>query len=107
MESRKTTGKRRFIMRNISTKDSAQRFYGVLNAADEAPVVIERRGRPRAVVISYARYRDYERLADETTKDAAVDALAKALDMVAADRVGLATRSLSRPRAPSPSGRQK
>ncbi|NWG92273.1 MAG: type II toxin-antitoxin system prevent-host-death family antitoxin [Parvularculaceae bacterium] len=47
-------------MRRISSKGAARRMAAVLDAADTAPVVIERRGKPRAVVVSARRFDLYE-----------------------------------------------
>ena len=43
-------------MKRVSTNDAKQRFGEVLDAAQRAPVIIERHGRPKAILMSYEDY---------------------------------------------------
>ena len=81
-------------MTKFSTKDAAKRFYEVLKEADTRPVFINRHSRPRAVVMSISRFRLYEKLVAHIAEDAAVCALADALEKARGGRLGLAHRAL-------------
>lgn len=48
-------------MKRVSANDAKQRFGEMLDAAQRAPVVIERHGRPRAVLMSFDDYDEAER----------------------------------------------
>ncbi|MFZ5617202.1 MAG: type II toxin-antitoxin system Phd/YefM family antitoxin [Pseudomonadota bacterium] len=67
-------------MRRVSTKEAARRFYQLLDAAEEAPVMIERHGRPRAAIVSA---RDFEIVAR---------ILAREKDWLAAEFLGAAIK---------------
>lgn len=68
-------------MRKISTKEAARRFFSVLKDAENAPIIIERHGRPRAAIVSARRFGLYEKLiayyADELSDGLLVEALEK------------------------------
>lgn len=81
-------------MTKFSTKEAAKRFYEVLKEAQTRPVVINRHQRPRAVVMSISRFRLYEKLVAHIAEDAAVCALADALEKAQGGRLGLAHRAL-------------
>jgi prevent-host-death family protein len=49
------------IMKRVSANEAKQRFGEVLDAAQRAPVIIERHGRPRAIVLSYDDFAEAER----------------------------------------------
>ncbi|MDX2144715.1 MAG: type II toxin-antitoxin system prevent-host-death family antitoxin [Rhodospirillaceae bacterium] len=48
-------------MKRFSANEAKQRFGEMLDAAQRAPVVIERHGRPKAVLISFEDYDESER----------------------------------------------
>jgi prevent-host-death family protein len=48
-------------MKRMSANSAKQRFGEVLDAAQRAPVVIERHGRPKAIVLSYDDFTEGER----------------------------------------------
>lgn len=75
-------------MRKASTKEAARRFFSVLKDADNGPVVIERRGRPRAAVVSYRRFQLYEKLVKRLSEDLAIDLYADAIEQTSAGRLG-------------------
>jgi prevent-host-death family protein len=49
------------LMKRMSANDAKQRFGEVLDAAQRAPVIIERHGRPKAIVLSYDDFAESER----------------------------------------------
>lgn len=81
-------------MSKFSTKEAATHFYKVLKEAETRPVFINRHRRPRAVVMSISCYRLYEKVLAHVAEDAAVLALADALEKAQAGRLGLAHRAL-------------
>jgi len=60
----------------------------VLDAADAAPVVIERRGKPRAVVVSARRFDLYETVLRALTDEMASEVLEAARGAARAGRAG-------------------
>lgn len=80
----------------VPTKTAARCFYRLLEDADEAPVVISRHGRPRAVVVSIRRFRLYEKVLAHVSEDAAAASLRAALENAREGRLGLASRALKR-----------
>jgi len=52
-------------MTTITSKDAQNHFGQLIDSAQREPVVIERRGRPIAVVISRSRYEALEALEDQ------------------------------------------
>lgn len=71
-------------MKRMSANDAKQRFGEVLDAAQRAPVIIERHGRPKAIVLSYDEYQERQQLKLEALKQD----LKQGLDDIAAGRVG-------------------
>jgi len=49
------------IMKRMSANEAKQRFGEVLDAAQREPVIIERHGRPKAVMVSFDDYDEAER----------------------------------------------
>ena len=81
-------------MRKTSTKEAARRFFSVLKDADDAPVVIERHGRPRAAVVSYRRFQLYEKLIKRFSEEVALDLYNEAIEKTGAGRLGLGAKAL-------------
>lgn len=80
-------------MTAISTKEAARQFWKVLKEAEAGPVIIKRYRRPRAVIVSIAQFRLYERALAHLSEDAAILAFQKAIDMAVKGRLGLAHRA--------------
>ncbi len=87
-------------MTSISSKTAARRFFKVLKDADTGPVVIDRHGRPRAVVVSIRRFRFYEKLLKYLSDEAATASLGEAAEKAREGRLGLASRARKNAAAP-------
>ncbi len=79
-------------MPNFSTKEAARRFSAVLKAADKAPVIIERHGKPRVAVVSMRRYEIYEKLYWMMSDEMAAESLIEAMTAVGEGRLKTAAR---------------
>ncbi len=77
-------------MKRVSSKAAARRFHAVLKDADAMPVMIERHGRPRAVVVSARRFQVYEKLLANYIEETAVATLEDGLDHAANGNLGRA-----------------
>jgi len=95
------------------TKTAARKFYRLLKDAEEAPVIISRHGKARAVLVSIRRFRLYEKVLAHVSEDAAAASLRAALENAREGRLGIASRALKkaaelgaeRPSNPGKSGR--
>jgi prevent-host-death family protein len=50
------------MMKTIASAQAKSNFGALLDTAQREPVMIEKKGRPVAVVVSYEEYKTYERL---------------------------------------------
>jgi prevent-host-death family protein len=73
-------------MRRVSTKEASRRFYRLLDDAEEAPVVIERYGRPRAVIMSAADFAIVERFLGRHQEQVTAALMAGAIEKIAEGR---------------------
>ena len=49
-------------MKMMASTEAKSHFGALLDAAQQGPVMIEKKGRPVAVMVSYSEYRNHERL---------------------------------------------
>ncbi|MDZ7627289.1 MAG: type II toxin-antitoxin system Phd/YefM family antitoxin [Parvularculaceae bacterium] len=82
-------------MRIFSAQDAAKKFGALLEAAAEAPVAIHRNGRPRAAIVSWRRFEDYERALKQHSEAQLLDTLSTALDLLSAGKLGKGERALA------------
>jgi prevent-host-death family protein len=73
-------------MRRISTKEASRRFSRLLDDVTEAPVMIERYGRPRAVIMSAADFGIVQRVLDRHRDGATAALMEGAIEKIAEGR---------------------
>jgi prevent-host-death family protein len=73
-------------MRRVSTKEASRRLYRLLDDAEESPVMIERHGRPRAVIMSAADFEIVQRILDRHRERATTALMAGAIEKIAEGR---------------------
>ena len=70
-------------MIRVSTREAARRFHRLLKEAEDAPVVIERYGRRRAVIMSAHDFGVVERILAREKDEMATRCLEAALERIA------------------------
>jgi len=75
-----------------SAREAAQHFGEVMEAADVAPVMIRRHGRPRAAVIGWRLFEEYKKAYDEAFDDRQVRLLELRLEAALAGKLGTCDR---------------
>lgn len=70
-------------MKEVSTREAARKFFRLLDDAAAAPVMITRRGRPRAVIMSARDFSIVQKLLARERGAASADMLDAAIERVA------------------------
>ena len=85
-------GGRETTLKTYSTKQASRRLAEVLAAAQDMPVIVERHGRPHAVVMSIQRFEIGEKLVRQALDEMGVALLNESIDTTRNGKLRLATR---------------
>lgn len=75
-----------------SARDAAKNFGAVMEAAENAPVMIRRHGRPRAVVIGWRLFEEYKKAYDDAFDERVLHLLELQLEAAIEGKLGTADR---------------
>ncbi len=79
-------------MRRLSASDAAHRFGEMIDAAQIEPVIVERHGRARAVIMSVGRFEAYEKLLRERSYALAAESFHQAIGAACDGRLKLSAQ---------------
>ncbi|MEZ5920641.1 MAG: type II toxin-antitoxin system Phd/YefM family antitoxin [Parvularculaceae bacterium] len=82
-------------MHIFSARTAAKNFGAMLDAADKAPVTINRHGRPRAVMIGWREFQHYQKAYEEAMDLRVLEILRQSVEHLAAGRLGRGEKALA------------
>lgn len=82
-------------MRIFSARTAAKNFGAVLDAADKAPVTINRHGRPRAVMIGWREFQHYRKAYDEAMEQRLIEILEQGAVNLIEGKLGRGQKALA------------